>query len=120
MAFSILHLILQRRFSYKCGEEGQGMQILMSCVCWLQVSEPQRHISHYHYVLRSNLVRSKGARSGAMGRHFRLKCSTASTRVQQLVAPTGCRNCQFKVLNFDYLSMITMAFETGTWSRMIS
>lgn len=31
-----------------------------------------------------------------MGLQFRLKCSRASTRVQQLVAPTDCRSCHVK------------------------
>ncbi|KAG0591753.1 hypothetical protein KC19_1G199300 [Ceratodon purpureus] len=67
------------------------------------VSEQQRHISRYHCRIRSNgtlnLVRSKGVRSGAMGLYFRLKCIKASSRVSQLVAPTGCsggRNCHVK------------------------
>jgi hypothetical protein len=100
MVSSSLHLNPQCRFPSTCAKKGQDAQFLM--LCWLQVPEPRRHTSHYHCRLRSNLVRSKGMRSGAMGLQFRLKCSRASTRVQQLVAPTDCRSCHVKVQNFDH------------------
>uniref|UniRef100_A0A7I4EYZ8 G domain-containing protein n=1 Tax=Physcomitrium patens TaxID=3218 RepID=A0A7I4EYZ8_PHYPA len=76
-----------------------NMSASCNCPSLHAVSGVQRHTSYYQCRLRSNLLRSKGARSEVGGQYIRLKCRRLNVGVEQLTTGLGCigcRNCHVK------------------------